>query len=146
MACGVGRPGRFSDIGFVTAGYAPRAKGAAFAGYLHGISMRRKSDGLLGGKDRRGSRGVDGQQLTLSVDRSLIRPPPDPFITAVGLQFPRLGVVAQAKIQIPHDPLAMHIALDREGDLHAPEKIALHPVGTGAKHLRLTAILETKHA
>jgi hypothetical protein len=42
LACG-----RFSDSGSVAAGYAPRSKGATFAGYVLRPSPRRKSDRLL---------------------------------------------------------------------------------------------------
>src|SRR6185437_2983712 len=69
---------------------------------------------------------VGGEQLGLGVDRPLIGVALDAPIAAVRQQLPGLGVVAQAEIQVPQDPLPVRLALDREGDLHAAEEVALH--------------------
>src|SRR6185437_8506176 len=100
----------------------------------------------LGVPLRRGRRPrcIPPKQLHLRAQRPMLRPR-DPLIATVWQQLPRLTRIAQTVMQLAQHALLMHLTLDRKSDLDAAEEVALHPVGAGAKQLRLAPVLEIAH-
>jgi hypothetical protein len=64
------------------------------------------------------------------------------FIGAVALQNPGSGIVREKQFEISPESFFKRLLLDRKTGFVTPEKIPLHPVGTGAKELSLFVILE----
>src|SRR5205807_3284109 len=116
----------------------PRCRGSA------GSSELTVADRHLGNGGRYRSRRVRGEELGLRIHRR-IAAAADALVAAVGLELPRLRVVPETPVEIAQDALGVALAADREGDLHAAEEVALHPVGARAEHVRLAAVLEVEH-
>src|SRR5438270_5303400 len=116
----------------------PRCRGSA------GSSGLRLADRHLGNRGRDRSRRVRGGGVGLRIHRRMAAAA-DALVAAVGLELPRLRVVPETPVEIAQDALGVALAADREGDLHAAEEVALHPVGARAEHVRLAAVLEVEH-
>src|SRR5204863_8463855 len=67
-------------------------------------------------------------------------------IPAVSPQRPGLHVVGEVGIQVAQDSLAVGLFANREGNLHATEEIALHPVGTCEVQLARAVVTEEENS
>src|SRR5438128_1492561 len=65
-------------------------------------------------------------------------------VLAVRAEQPRARVVTQVQLEVLEDPRTRVGVEDRERHLHAPEKIAFHPVCAGTVELRFATIGEVE--
>src|SRR3546814_18790304 len=65
-------------------------------------------------------------------------------VAAVGLKFPGVEVVGQVVVErLFPDARGDRGVEDREAGFHAPQQVALTPVGAGAEQLRVAVVAET---